>query len=136
MGTFMEIEDRNCLLYLDDFEEKHKWKHVDEFWDKYDHPLWKWYNTTGIKAGHGGMDYLVLSAFAESLLEGKQPPIDVYDTASWMVITCLSEQSAAMGSMPVPIPDFTNGMWIDREPFDRGMFCVDDICEEYFTNEG
>ena len=136
MGTFMEIEDRNCLLYLDDFEEKHKWKHVDEFWDKYDHPLWKWYNTTGIKAGHGGMDYLVLLAFAESLLEGKQPPIDVYDTASWMVITCLSEQSAAMGSMPVPIPDFTNGMWIDREPFDRGMFCVDDICEEYFTNEG
>lgn len=134
-GTFMEIEDRDCLLYLDDFEMKHKWKHIDEFWEKYDHPLWKWYNTTGIKAGHGGMDYLVLSAFAESLLEQKQPPIDVYDTASWMVITCLSEQSAAMGSMPVPIPDFTNGMWIDREPYERGMFCVDDICNEYFENE-
>lgn len=134
-GTFMEIEDRDCLLYLDDFEKKHKWKHIDEFWEKYDHPLWKWYNTTGIKAGHGGMDYLVLSAFAESLLEQKQPPIDVYDTASWMVITCLSEQSAAMGSMPVPIPDFTNGMWIDREPYERGMFCVDDICKEYFENE-
>ena len=129
-GTFMEVEDRNCLLYLDDFEPKHQWKHIDEFWEKYDHPLWKWYNTTGIKAGHGGMDYLVLSAFAESLLEGKKPPIDVYDTAAWMAITCLSEQSAAMGSVPVPVPDFTSGMWIDREPYDKGMFCLNEICGE------
>ena len=33
-----------------------------------------------------------------------------------MSITCLSEQSIAMGGMPVPFPDFTNGKWIDREP--------------------
>lgn len=131
-GTFFEIEDRNALLYLDDFEEKHKWKHIDEFWDKYDHPLWKWYNTTGIKAGHGGMDYLVLSAYVESLLNGTTPPIDVYDTATWMVITCLSEQSAAMGSIPVAIPDFTNGMWIDREPFERGKFCLNEVCADIF----
>lgn len=132
-GSFFEIEDRNSLLYLDDFEEKHKWKHIDEFWDKYEHPLWKWYNTTGIKAGHGGMDYLVLSAYVESIRNGTKTPIDVYDTAAWMVITCLSEQSVAMGSVPVPIPDFTNGRWIDREPYDRGMYCLNDICEECFN---
>ena len=72
----------------------------------------------------------MLSAFAESLLEGKKPPIDVYDTATWMAITCLSEQSAAMGSVPVPVPDFTSGMWIDREPYDKGMFCLNEICGE------
>ncbi len=48
-----------------------------------------------------------------------EPPIDVYDAATWMAITCLSEQSIAMGSMPVPVPDFTNGMWIDRAPARR-----------------
>ena len=30
------------------------------------------------------------------------------------------EQSCAMGGMPVPIPDFTNGAWIDREPYRKG----------------
>ena len=74
--------------------------------------------------------YNACGTFAESLLEGKKPPIDVYDTATWMAITCLSEQSAAMGSVPVPVPDFTSGMWIDREPYDKGMFCLNEICGE------
>lgn len=131
-GSFMEVSDANSLIYLDSFEKKHEWQHIDGFYDKYEHPLWKWYRSEGIKAGHGGMDFLVLSAFAESVRDGTKPPIDVYDTAAWMVITCLSEQSVAMGSLPVPIPDFTNGMWIDREPYARGKYCVDDICREAF----
>lgn len=131
-GSFMEVSDANSLIYLDSFEKKHEWQHIDGFYEKYEHPLWKWYRSEGIKAGHGGMDFLVLSAFAESVRDGTQPPIDVYDTAAWMVITCLSEQSVAMGSLPVPIPDFTNGMWIDREPYARGKYCVDDICREAF----
>lgn len=44
-------------------------------------PLWHWYKTEGIRGGHGGMDYLVLRAFVESVLEDKAPPIDVYDAA-------------------------------------------------------
>jgi hypothetical protein len=63
------------------------------------------------------------------------PPIDVYDTAVYMSITCLSEQSIAMGSMPVPVPDFTNGRWIDREPFRRGKYCLEEVCHEFFENE-
>lgn len=38
-------------------------------------------------------------------------PIDVYDMATWMSITPLSERSIQLGSMPVEIPDFTNGKW-------------------------
>ena len=49
-----------------------------------------------------------------------------------MSITCLSEDSIAMGSQPVPVPDFTNGKWIKREPIVRGKYCLDDICEECF----
>ena len=48
---------------------------------------------------------------------------------AWMVITALSEQSVAMGGLPVPIPDFTNGAWIDRPPADDGMYSLDVIPE-------
>ena len=44
-----------------------------------------------------------------------EPPIDTYDTAVMMAVTCLSEQSVAMGSMPVPFPDFTCGLWVHRK---------------------
>lgn len=102
---------------------------------KYEHPLWKKYQTDGVHGGHGGMDFLVMSAFADAVIHAHQPPIDVYDTATWMAVTCLSEQSAAMGGMPVPIPDFTNGMWIDREPYHRGIFCLDEVCTDCFEEE-
>lgn len=114
-------------------EEPHKFADFDIFKEKYEHPLWKQYRVDGLhESGHGGMDFLVLSAFAESVINDKKSPIDVYDTALWMVITALSEQSVAMGGMPVPIPDFTNGKWIEREPVVRGKYCLDEVCEEFF----
>jgi hypothetical protein len=78
------------------------------------------------------MDFLVLNAFVESVRLDTTPPIDVYDTAVMMAVTCLSEQSIALGSAPVAYPDFTNGMWIDREPYRRGRYCLDEICPEYY----
>ena len=33
-----------------------------------------------------------------------------------------------MGGMPVPVPDFTNGMWIDREPYRKGTYCLEEVC--------
>ena len=71
------------------------------------------------------MDYLVLRAFVESVQNDTNPPIDVYDTASWMVITALSEQSIAMGSLPVPVPDFTNGEWIHKKGDANGRYALD-----------
>ena len=68
--------------------------------------------------------------FSKELYE--KANIDVYDTATWMAITCLSEQSVAMGGAPVPVPDFTNGRWIDREPIRRGMYCLEEVCEEFY----
>ncbi len=128
-------------IYLEgvSHENKNHWTHVwesfrdDGYLEKYEHPLWKKYSEEGIHAGgHGGMDYLVLSAFVESVKLGSKPPIDVYDTATWMAVTCLSEQSIAIGSAPVPFPDFTNGMWIDREPYRRGTFCLEEVCNDFF----
>lgn len=128
-GIYSENDGECGGLYLDSFSDgEPRWREFKDYREKYEHPLWQAYEKGGIKAGHGGMDYLVLSAFVESLLLEAKPPIDVYDTASWMAITCLSEQSAAMGSMPVPVPDFTNGMWIDREPYRKGTYCLEEVC--------
>ena len=126
------MEDKHGV-YLDGISETpHTWEDLSKYYEQYEHPLWKRFRREGVKGGHGGMDWLVLRAFVEAVQQNRQTPIDVYDTASWMAITCLSEDSVAMGSMPVPIPDFTNGRWISREPFVEGPYCLEKVCEEFF----
>lgn len=137
-GVYME--DGNSIFLenrtpIDDGDWMHRSESFEPYRDAYEHPLWKKYRIDGVHGGHGGMDFLVLSAFAESVKLDAAPPIDVYDTATWMAVTALSEQSIALGGAPVPFPDFTNGMWIDRAPFRRGMFCLEDVCSEYFDAE-
>lgn len=134
-GIFSDIDDAAACAITGVTESTHDWTKFDTIREKYDHPLWSKYEKAGVKAGHGGMDYLVLSAFVEAAMHGSQPPIDVYDTAAWMAITCLSEQSVAMGGLPVAVPDFTNGMWIDREPYRRGVYCLEEVCNDFFEGE-
>lgn len=113
---------------------EHSWESFEEnYQQEFEHPLWKKYSKDGIHSGgHGGMDFLVFSAFVDAVKEGGKPPIDVYDTAAWMAVTCLSEQSIALGSHPVAVPDFTNGMWIDREPYRRSIYCLEEVCTDCF----
>ena len=58
------------------------------------------------------MDYLEFKLFFDCLLNNKPMPVDVYDAATWMAISPLSEQSITSGSAPVEIPDFTRGKWV------------------------
>lgn len=65
------------------------------------------WNTSGRgvhEAGHDGMDYLCMCALVESIQEGIAPPIDVYDAATWMAITVLSEQSSPWAARRSPSP--------------------------------
>ena len=50
--------------------------------------------------------------FFDALKENRPMPIDVYDAATWMAISVLTEVSIQKGGMPVEIPDFTNGRWL------------------------
>lgn len=115
----MYMED-NKSIFIDqkdnkfDFKWQERWNSVEEYREEYDHPVWKNYLKEGIKGGHDGMDWLVFRAFFDAAKAGTPTPIDVYDAAAWMSISCLSEQSIAMGGMPVAIPDFTNGKWMQR----------------------
>lgn len=105
---------------------EHRWSKVDEFHEKYDHPIWQKFRNNQV-GGHSGMDYLVLSAFVEAVSKKVPTPIDVYDVAAWMSVTALSEQSVAMGGQVLPFPDFTNGKWIDREPETPSKWALNEI---------
>ena len=118
-----------------EFHGKELWGNAKEYEAGYQHPLWNAYDPRG---GHGGIDYLVVSAFFESLRKGTRPPIDVYDAAAWMSITPLSEISIAKGSMPVEIPDFTNGKWYMRNDIDGSLrFNLDwtDVFEQLYQKQ-
>jgi predicted dehydrogenase len=102
-------------IYLEGVSpEPHRWEPFEKYQQEYDHGLWKRYESDAEGAGHGGMDFFVINAFVESVKRNVPPPIDVYDAASWSVISALSERSVAMGSEPVPFPDFTGGKWVTR----------------------
>lgn len=115
------MEDKKAI-HIEGVSPEERWEALEESWEpfekylgQYEHPLWREFQADGVQGGHGGMDFLVLRAFVESVKNNTPVPIDVYDTATWMAVTCLSEESVALGSMPVTFPDFTSGKWISRE---------------------
>ncbi len=124
----MCTEDRR-IVYLDGMEETMT-ENEPEFFETYDHPLHREYAALGERGSHGGMDWLVCRAFIEAVKRGENTPIDAYDTAAWMAIGPLSEQSIAHNGTPVDVPDFTRGKWLRREPITEGKYCLDAICED------
>ncbi len=140
-GTKARFDENNMRIFSTDLNPEHShgsegreyWGNFDEYHEKYGHPLWKEYEEVGIRSGHGGMDWLVLRAFVESTKNGTKPPIDVYDAVAWMVITPLSEASILKGGMPVEIPDFTYGQWIEEYEGLEDKYSLDRICEDKDT---
>lgn len=131
-GTKAMYQEDNNLVFLDnkkfkmfDFNSRPLWNNGKKFAKKYAHRIWKNKGAV-VKAGHGGMDSLVLNAMIEAFLEGYYPPIDVYDTATWMVITALSEQSIKNNNQTMEFPDFTRGKWKNRQ----------DVCLGHYSLEG
>lgn len=135
-GLWMEEGNR---IFLDGHGTGESFAHTPEdfapYYEQYKHPLWKQFEKEGVKGGHGGMDWLVLRAFVESLLAGTACPTDVYDAAAWMAVTVLSEKSIALGSTAVEFPDFTSGKWLHREPWLRSRYCLDEVCADLFDEE-
>lgn len=110
--------DKNMHELFDPAKTVAKYLNCAEDYAEYLPDIWRNITEEEKKLGHGGMDYLEFKAFFKAILNGEEMPIDVYDMASWMAITPLSEQSIAHGGMPQAIPDFTRGLWHLREPKD------------------
>ena len=128
-GMCAESSGKVATWFLDGMEEG-VFNNEQETFARYDHPLHREYSALGERGGHGGMDWLVVRAFIESVKTQTAPPIDVYDTLSWLAIAPLSEQSIALGGAPVAVPDFTRGRWMRREPAAAGKYSLDLVIED------
>ncbi|MDB5125211.1 MAG: nagA 2 [Mucilaginibacter sp.] len=119
-GLWMDVAKS---VYIEHQSKKDDvWDPVDDWFKKYDHPLWKKYADKAEGAGHGGMDWFVFNGFIQAVKQGKQTPIDVYDSVTMSVILPLSEKSIATGNSPQQFPDFTKGKWEHR----KNIFALDD----------
>lgn len=117
----------NLYNEQDEVQWQKQWNNAEKYFETYAHPIWKRYLQEGVQEGHDGMDWLVFRAFFESVRERTATPIDVYDTASWMCISALSEQSIACGGAPVGIPDFTSGRWLTGLAQNTGRYSLDTV---------
>ena len=111
-GLWMDV---NHGIYVEGVSKDEQWDAAQQWYDKYDHPLWQKWSKETEGAGHGGMDFFVLHAFVESIKRGTPTPMDVYDAAAWSAITPLSETSVEAGNERVEFPDFTGGQWMYRK---------------------
>jgi predicted dehydrogenase len=117
-GTFAGYPNRLMIEGLtpggDEWTEGEK---LNEFFKKYEHPLYKKQGELATKhGGHGGMDWLMLWRMVDCLHHGVPLDQDVYDAAAWSSIGPLSEKSIATRSNSVDVPDFTRGKWKTTPP--------------------
>lgn len=115
-GMYEEVTDSVFLDAAGDAKHDFDWRkecigNAEKYKEEWEHPVWKQYIKDGVQGTHDGMDWLEFKVFFDALREDKPMPIDVYDAASWMAITALSEESISKGGAVVNIPDFTNGKW-------------------------
>lgn len=119
-GIWMDL---NNGMYIEGKAAKgHAWDKADEWIKKYDHPLWAKNAEKATGSGHGGMDWFVDNAFFEAVKQGRQTPIDVYDSITMSALFPLSIQSIKEGSKTLDFPDFTGGKWKTSKP----TFALDD----------
>jgi predicted dehydrogenase len=118
-GLWMDVAKS---VHIEGVSKSHAWDKAEDWFKKYDHPLWKKYESEALGAGHGGMDWFVFNGFIQAVKQKKQTPIDVYDSVTMSVITPLSTKSLKEGNKPQEFPDFTKGKWKDR----KNTFALDD----------
>ncbi len=120
-GTKAMYEEATDSIFVDGTDDvKHDFDWVrtcvgnaKKYEAEYEHPTWKMTLERGVKGSHGGMDWLEFEDFFDALRNDRPMPIDVYDAASWMAVTALSEMSIAQGGAVLDFPDFTNGKWLE-----------------------
>ncbi len=107
-------------LAIEGQTDVHRWVEgaaLAEWRTRFEHPLWTRMGAVARqRGGHGGMDFIMLSRMVECLRAGEPLDQNVYEGASWSVVSPLSEASVAAGGAPQAFPDFTRGRWRDTAP--------------------
>ena len=102
------------LVHIEGQSPQHQWEELENYTDKYEHPVWTAKGEEARGGGHGGMDYIEDYRLIQCLNEGTQQDLDVYDAASWSAVAPLSEKSVAQRGASIDVPDFTRGAWKTR----------------------
>ena len=101
-------------------KDHHRWAEgdrLDEFIEKYDHPMYKRLGSLAKKmGGHGGMDFMMLYRIIECLRNGQALDQNVYEGCFWSAVAPLSEASVAQKGLPQKFPDFTRENWKITKP--------------------
>ncbi len=104
-------------------DESNHWEPGEKFLAEYEHPLWKQRleqvaRETGKPANPSKIsgDFMEDMRLIQALQNGVPPDFDVYDAATWSVVSALSEKSVAERSRPMDFPDFTKGKWKANPP--------------------
>ncbi|HUF28571.1 MAG TPA: Gfo/Idh/MocA family oxidoreductase [Gemmatimonadaceae bacterium] len=103
-------------IHIEGRSPEHRWEDLQDYSERYDHPLWRGIEARAAGAGHGGMDYIEDFRLIQCLQQGTPMDFDVYDGAAWTAVINLSEQSIAGRSRALDFPDFTRGAWRSRPP--------------------
>ena len=116
-GTRGLVEGYPRRVYIEGkSKDAHRWDPIETWYASHDHPFWKSEKVKQAGVGHGGMDWLENWRLINCLREGLPTDQNVYDGATISVVGPLSERSAANGSRPVDVPDFTRGRWRTMPP--------------------
>ncbi len=125
-GTKAQYEMSGNLVFIDEGKTSDDYplgskfyfeniNNLEKYEDKYLPEKWKNITKEEMEAGHGGMDAYEFRVFIDAIKNNEEMPIDVYDAASWMCVSYLSEISIIKGGESVEFPDFTNGKWLLRK---------------------
>lgn len=71
----------------------------------------EWIDDGKAKGSPNTMNHVMDSRLVHCLRNGLPLDMDIFDAAEWSAIIELSSRSAALGSQPVEMPDFTRGHW-------------------------
>jgi hypothetical protein len=108
-GIYMGSTDQ---IYIEGKSSSYEqYEPTKNYLPEYEHPLWTKLGKKARGWGHWGADYIMLYRLVESFRKGEPFELDVYDAATWSVISPLSEISVANKSKTVDFPDFTRGKW-------------------------
>jgi hypothetical protein len=104
-------------VYLEGQSPPHQWEEATDWYERYDHPLWRSERIREMDRGHGGMDFLEDYRLIQCLRLGEPTDFNVYDAAALSSMVDLSIRSVARGGKPEKVPDFTRGGWQRQAPW-------------------
>jgi hypothetical protein len=107
-GIFQGYPNR---VHVEERSPAHEWEPMEDYYQEFEHPLWRRLQEESEGARHGGMDFVEDWRLIQCLRNGTPTDMNVYDAAALSSVTPLSEWSVANGSRPIEFPDFTRGKW-------------------------